>query len=280
MLFFWKRSAQILCRLAAVFIVFSVLQPAHAGLFDDEEARKAILDLRARVDQNRQAADAQNAEIKRAQEKTLQDANAAAAANEANAALLRRSLLDLQNQIEALRVELARLRGQDEQLTREVAEMQRRQKDLAQGVDERVRRFEPTKVQIDGREFNAEPAEKRDYDNAFALFRKPDYVAASNALIDFLRRYPQSGYAPSAYFWLGNAQYANKEYNPSLTNFRTLIATAPDHPKAPEAALAIANSQIELKAIPAARKTLEDLIKVYPQSEAAVAAKDRLAKLR
>ena len=277
MLHIWKHSAQVLCRLMAVFSIVFALQPAYAGLFDDEEARKAILELRARVDQNARAADAQNTELKRSLEKALQDANAA---NEANAALLRRSLLELQNQIEALRAEISRLKGQDEQLTREVAEMQRRQKDLAQGVDERVRRFEPVKVQLDGREFNAEPVEKRDYDNAFALFRKPDYVASSAAFLDFLRRNPQSGYAASAYFWLGNSQYANREYNPAITNFRTLIATSPDHPKAPEAALSIANSQIELKAIPAARKTLEDLIKVYPQSEAAVAAKDRLARLR
>ncbi len=276
MLLFWKHSAHILRRLSAVFIIIFALQPAHAGLFDDEEARKAILDLRTKVDQNARATDAQNAELKRNLDKSAQEAKDAAEAN----ATLRRSLLELQNQIEALRAEVARLRGQDEQLAREVAEMQRRQKDLAQGVDERVRRFEPVKVQLDSREFSAEPAEKRDFDNAFALFRKPDYAASSAAFIDFIRRNPQSGYAPSAYFWLGSAQYANKEYNPSITNFRTLISVAPDHPKAPEAALSIANSQIELKAIPGARKTLEDLIKVYPQSEAAVAAKDRLARLR
>jgi tol-pal system protein YbgF len=273
MLLLWKRFAQVSCRLMALSSLVLALQPAHAGLFDDEEARKAILDLRTRVDQNRQAQEAQIAELKRNQDKALADAN------ETNAAL-RRSLLDLQNQIEALRGDLARLRGQDEQLAREVAEMQRRQKDLAQGVDERVRRFEPVKVQLDGREFMAEPTEKRDYDSAFALFRKPDYPAASSALIDFIRRNPQSGYTPSAFFWLGNAQYANKEYREAITNFRTMIGAAPDHPKAPEAALAMANSQIELKDTRAARKTLEDLIKAFPQSEAAAAAKDRLARLR
>jgi tol-pal system protein YbgF len=273
LLSFWKRSAFISSRLLAIFALIFALQPAYAGLFDDEEARKAILDLRGRVDQNRQAAEAQDAQLKQAQEAQLK------AAEENNAAL-RRSLLDLQGQIETLRAELARLRGQDEQLARDVAEMQRRQKDMAQAVDERVRRFEPTKVSIDGREFNAEPAEKRDFDAAFALFRKPDYPAATSAFIDFTRRYPQSGYQPSALFWLGNAQYASRDYNGAITNFRNLIATAPDHPKAPEAALGLANSQIELKAMANARKTLEDLIKVYPQSEAAVAAKDRLSKLR
>jgi tol-pal system protein YbgF len=266
-------KSKLLAQVSIALTAFFALNFAHAGLFDDEEARKAILELRGKVDQNARAAEAQDAQLKLAQDAQLK------AAEENNAAL-RRSLLDLQGQIEALRVELARLRGQDEQLARDVAEMQRRQKDMAQSVDDRVRRFEPTKVTVDGREFNAEPAEKRDFDAAFALFRKPDYPAATNAFIDFTRRYPQSGYQPSALFWLGNAQYASRDYNGAITNFRSLIATASDHPKAPEAALGLANSQIELKAIPAARKTLEDLIKVYPQSEAAVAAKDRLSKLR
>jgi tol-pal system protein YbgF len=265
---FCELLARTFIGLAAIFS----MNLAHAGLFDDEEARKAILELRTKVEDNRKAQDAQNNEIKRLQDKALQDAT------ESNAAL-RRSLLDLQNQLEVMRAELARLRGQDEQLAREVAEMQRRQKDLAQGIDERVRRFEPTKVQLDGREFMAEPAEKRDYDAAFALFRKPDYPAASGAFIDFIRRNPQSGYAPSALFWLGNSQYATKDYREAIANFRSMIAAAPDHPKSPEAALAMANSQIELKDNRAARKTLEDLMKAYPQSEAATAAKDRLARL-
>lgn len=257
-------------RLIALCFLLCATQGAQAGLFDDEEARKAILDLRTRVDQNRQASEAQIADLKRSQDKALLDANEA----------LRRSLLDLQNQIETLRADMARLRGQDEQLAKEVADIQRRQKDLAQGVDERVRRFEPVKVQLDGREFMAEPAEKRDYDTAFAQFRKPDFVAAATAFADFLRRYPQTGYRASALFWLGNAEFATKDYKEAVTHFRALIAESPDHPKAPEAALGLANSQIELKDVRTARKTLDDLIKAYPQSEAAGAAKERLSKLR
>lgn len=268
-----KRSAPIMCGLLACFS-FNI---AHAGLFDDEEARKAILELRTRVEQNRQAAEAQDIELKRSISKALEDKTLE---DNVNAAALRRSLLDLQNQIESFRSELARLRGQDEQLARDVAEMRRRQQDLAQGVEERVRRFEPTKVQLDGREFMADPAERRDYDSAFALFRKPDYAAAASALADFVKRYPQSGYLPTALFWLGNAEYANKDYRDAVLHFRSMMTAAPDHPKAPEAALAMANSQIELKDTRSARKTLEDLMKAHPQSEAAVAAKERLARLQ
>ncbi len=265
MLSFWKLLPRLSIGLAAILISIS----GHAGLFDDDEARKAILELRQRVDTNKQAADAaaqrQSDEIKE-----LKEGNAG----------LRRSLLDLQNQIEALRGEIAKSRGQEEQLAKEIAELQRRQKDIAQGVEERIRKFEPTKVSVDGREFNADPAEKRDYDAAFAVFRKPDFPAAQTAFSEFLRRYPQSGYNPSALFWLGNSQYANRDYQGAINNFRSMISQAPDHPKSSEAALSIANSQTELKDTKGARKTLEDLIKVYPQSEAAVAAKERLARMK
>ena len=80
--------------------------------------------------------------------------------------------------------------------------------------------------------------------------------------------------------WLGNAQYATRNYKEAITNFRSLLTAAPNHARAPEAMLSIANCQIELKDTRAARTTLESLIKTYPQSEAAHAGKERLARLK
>jgi tol-pal system protein YbgF len=250
-------------RRAAVFAILCLATAlTSAGMFDDEEARRAILDLRQRVDAVRSLAE-----------------QGASRASDENAAL-RRSLLELQNQIETLRSETAKLRGLNEQLARDLADVQRRQKDIAQGVDERLRQFEPVKVAQDGREFLAEPAEKREFEAALAVFRKGDFANAQTAFLDFLKRYGQSGYAPSALFWLGNAQYATRDYKEAMINFRALIAREPEHLRAPEAVLVIANCQIELKDARGARKTLEDLIKAYPRSEEAVAAKDRLTHLK
>jgi tol-pal system protein YbgF len=195
-------------------------------------------------------------------------------------AQLRRSLLDLQSQIESLRSDVSQSRGAQENLARDVSEIQQRQKDVTAGVDERLRKFEPTKVSLDGREFLAEPAEKRDYEAAMEIFRKGDFVAAQSALVQFLQRNGKSGYAPSALFWLGNAQYANKSYKDSMANFQQLLNVAPGHARASEAMLAISNVQIELKDLKGARKTLDDLIKTYPSSEAATTARERLARLR
>lgn len=246
--------------LAAVACVFAF--NANAGLFEDDEARKAILEMRQRLDLS--------------QQRTTEDLRKA---NEDNAQL-RRSLLDLSGQIEALRTELAQMRGQGEQVTRELSEVQRRQKDLSQGLDDRLSKFEPAKVTVDGREFVAEPAEKQEFEAALAVMRKGEFAPAQTAFTNFLKRYPQSGYKAPALFWLGNAQYALRNYRDAITNFRTLVATDTDHVRAPEAVLAVANCQVELKDVKGARKTLEDLLKAYPQSEAASVAKDRLSKLK
>ena len=131
-----------------------------------------------------------------------------------------------------------------------------------------------------GASFRADPAEKREFEAALVVFRSGKFPEAATAFGSFMRQYPQSGYLPSARFWLGNAQYATRDYKEAINNFKSLLAAAPDHARAPEAALSIANCQIELKDTRAARKTLEDLMRVYPQSEAAAAAKERLARLK
>lgn len=249
---------------SCVFVGCSLLAAsvAQAGLFEDDEARKAILDLRQKVEVVQQEL-GQNRKL----------------ASEENATL-GKSLLDLQRQIELLKTELSTLRGSHETLLRQLADLQRSQKDQVQIVTDRLAQFEPVKVQVDGLEFLAEPVEKRDFEGALATFRKGDFVTAQNLFVSFLGRYPTSKYAPSALFWLGNGQYASRDYKEAIINFRALIARYPEHLRTPEAVLSVANCQLELKDAKGARKTLTDLVKAYPQSEAAIAAKERLSTLK
>jgi len=197
-----------------------------------------------------------------------------------DSAQLRRALLDMQSQIDALRAEVAQAKGDRDVLLRELADTQRKLKDQAQGVEERLRKFEPVKANIDGVEVEVDPSEAKDYEQALGVFRKGDFAAAALSFAEFTRRYPQSPYLISALFWLGNAQYATRDYKAAIASFRQLMQLAPEHPRAPESWLAVANCQLELKDNKAAKKTLEDLTKAHPKSEAAVAAKERLAKLK
>jgi tol-pal system protein YbgF len=250
-------------RLATVgFALMACIGASHAGLFDDEEARKAILDLRQKV---------QDTQL-RLEEETRRASD--------DSAQLRRSLIDMQNQLDAVRADAAKLRGQNEQMARDLSEVQRQQKDTAQTLDERLRKFEPARVSVDGREFLADPSEKRDYEAAMAVFRKGEFGPAQLVFVEFLNRYPKTGYRQSALFWLGNAQYATRDYKDAVASFRALVALGGDHIRMAEAILAIANCQLEMKDSKGARRTLEELIANYPGSEAAQAGKDRLARLR
>ena len=249
---------------ATVLALLGVLHAgaASAGLFEDSDARQAILDLRQKLDTLEKGID----------QKLTDQAD--------TVTQLRRSMLDLQSQLDGARADIAKLRGDNEQLVRSLADVQRKQLDSAQSLDARLRTLEPARVSVDGVEITVQPAEQRDYDTAMGVFRKGDFANAQQFFVDFLNRYPNTGYRPTALFWLGNAQYASKNYKDAMASFRTLIAVAPSHFRVPEAVLAIANCQLEMKDLKAARKTLEDLLANYPGSEAASAAKDRLARLK
>ncbi|WP_318023291.1 tol-pal system protein YbgF [Paucibacter sp. B2R-40] len=262
-----RLQRQHLCRTLAAMaasVLFSL--SAQAALFDDDEARKAILELRNRVQQSE---DAQRLRVEQL-----------AAQSQEQLGPMRRSMLDLNAQLDTLRLEIAKLRGQNEQLARDLAETQRKLGDQAQSLDSRLKPLEPQKVQLDGKEFQVEPEERRQYEAAMGLIRRGDFAEAATAMAGFLRRFPASGYVDSVRFWLGNAQYGKRDYKDAIATFKTFISSNPQHPKAAEALLALANSQIELKDVKLARRSLEDLIKAYPGTEAAQAGKERLAALK
>ncbi len=238
---------------AALIAAFAIPMQARAALFDDDEARRAIIDLRARVD-------ALNGRLESKADKATN--------------------LDLAGQNEQLKLEIARLRGQVEVLTNEVANMQRRQKDFYTDLDTRLRKVEPQQATVDGRQVEVLPAEQKTYDAALAMFKAGDYKNAGTTFSNFLRLYPQSGYAAAAHYWLGNTYYAQRDYRSAIASHQTVVNSFSDNPKAPEALLTIASSYVELKDKANAKKTLEQVVARYPESPAAQTAQERMATLR
>ena len=96
-------GGQLLVALALTVGAASV----SAGLFDDDEARKAILDLRTRFEQGQQTQKSQQESIAKLTSRLAEQQNEQ---NE-QIAVLKRSLLELYNQLETLRGEIAKMRG-------------------------------------------------------------------------------------------------------------------------------------------------------------------------
>jgi tol-pal system protein YbgF len=240
--------------LAAALLAAFAFLPLHAGagVFDDDEARKAILDLRTKVDT---LAHDLNARIDTKSDKS--------------------STLDLVSQNELTMQEIAKLRGQIEVLANELANAQKRQKDFYVDLDTRLRKLEPHEVTIDGKASQVDPNEQKTYEAAMQLFKSGDYKTAGAALSEFVHRYPESGYAANAQYWLGNAYYAQRDCKNAIAAQQVVLKSYPDSPKAADAMLNIASCQTELKD-KAAKKTLQELIKQYPDSSAAATARERL----
>lgn len=241
--------------LAAALVAASSLAPlaAQAQLFSDDEARRAIIQLRERL---------------------------ANLESQVNAKMDKTGTLDLHNQNEALRQEIARVRGQVEVLSNELANAQKRQNDFYVDLDNRLRKLEPQKITVDGQEMTVGQAEQRAYEAALAYFREGDYRNAAAAFYDFTRRYPQSQLVPAAQYWLGNTYYAQRDYTNAIAAHQVVLDKFPNDSRAPEALLNIASCHIELKNRDAARTALETLVSRYPDSPAATTARERLNTLR
>ena len=247
----------------AIALAGAVVTPAQAQLFPDNEARRAIVEMRDKQESDRKSLT--ETDIKLTEQ----------------LAQMQRSLLELNNQIESLKGEVAKLRGANEQLARDLAETQRAQKDLvAKMSEEQAKKTEAQKVTMDGREFTVEPDERRQFEDALGVLRTGDYGGAVTSLAAFQKRWPNSGYTDASRFWQANALYGKRDYKESLAVFKTFMTAAPDHPRVPEAMLAAANAHLEMKDTKSAKAMLTDLVKLHPKSEAAQAGKERLALLK
>ncbi len=243
-----KKQSFLLILIFAICTWVPVHQ-ASAGLFDDDEARRHILDLRAKVNEVEQ--------------------------EKADKA----SLLAVADQNEALREEIARLRGEIEVLTNQVATLESRQKDFYLDLDARLKKQEPQQMTVNGKEVTVEADEGKIFSKAEAFFTSANYKNAIVAYTDFLKRFPKSHLIAKAQHQLGNAYYLQGDYKNALKNQLAVVQRYPKNVVTPDAMLNMASCQIGLKDFVSAKKTLSELIKKYPNSNAAKSAKERLARL-
>jgi len=247
------RLRSALTTLAVSALLLNVITPAQAGLFDDGEARRAVLDLRTRTDD-------------------LSDQLSAA----------QRTILDQANQLERLQQQVATLRGQNETLANQLADLQRANKEFYADLDARLKKFEPQQQQqtINNNAPNGtQLGEAEAFKAALAQFQKGEFPRAANAFKGFLWKYPKSSYQPTARYWLGNTFYALRDYKRSTEMLQSVVREYPNHPHAPDALFSIAQNQLEQGQKNAARKTLRQVIAQYSGSEAARNAQTKLTKI-
>ena len=253
---------------ALLLLALCVAAPAQAGLFSDDEARKQIQQLEAR----------------------MLKLEGSALKLEGDTVRQNNSLMDLQGQIEALNREIRNLRGQNEELARGLQDAEKREKDFYVDLDTRLRHFEAKEeaaaaaADLSAADTPADPfdpaLENRAFEVAYGLFRDGKFADAAASFQEFINKYPESVHIPNANYWMGGAQFALNDYKGALDTYQGLIKAFPGTPKAADVLFSIAECQRELEQGAAAQKTLKQLVAKYPDSEAAAKARNLIAASR
>jgi tol-pal system protein YbgF len=240
--------------LPALLLGATLLSPARAGMFDDEEARQRIEVLKGEFAELARRADTIN-----------------------------RNQIDFANQVEAIKADIAKLRGQIEVLSYELEAAQKRQKDFYVDLDSRLRKLEAppveAKVETKAEAPKADPAQETpDYEAALAGLKASKFKEAGASFLAFIKAYPNSSLIASAHYWGAYAHAQAKDHAGAAELFGKFAAGWPNDDRAPAALESRVASLEALKDWKGARVTLELLADKYPNSEAGKKAKLKLKK--
>lgn len=122
----------------------------------------------------------------------------------------------------------------------------------------------------------ASPEEEGAYLTAFDSLKNGKYDEAIRGFRAVLEKWPNGRYADSALYWTGEAYYVKRDYKSALTAFQTVGQRFATSARAPDSLLKVGLTQIELKQEAEGRATLQRVVQMYPQTNAARLAQQRL----
>jgi len=122
----------------------------------------------------------------------------------------------------------------------------------------------------------ASQEEEGAYLTAFDSLKNGKYDDAIRGFRAVLERWPNGHYADSALYWTGEAYYVKRDYKSALTAFQTVVQRFSTSSRAPDSLLKVGLTQIELRQDSEGRASLQRVIQMYPQTNAARLAQQRL----
>lgn len=214
------------------------------------------------------------------------------------------SLIQLSSEVEKLRSENQALRGELDKLRYDSTNSDNRQRELYVDLDRRLQNIEaaphaaapapvvnappvatasnaPPPPRNTAPPVPARPAgsDQQNYQAAFDLIQARKYEDASRAFRDFLVAFPQSPLADNAQYWLAETHYVRRQFKDALPEFMKVTTQYPQSAKMPDAMLKIGYCQVELGDKTAARTSLQQVMRQFPDTTAARLASQRLEQL-
>jgi tol-pal system protein YbgF len=200
------------------------------------------------------------------------------------------SLLEVSNQLEALRADVRAMHNDVDQLNNSIELARRQQHDMYADLDQRMKTLEarsggsaPVAADSPAAPGSASgsqpPTDTSVYQTAFGLLKDSQYDRAIQAFQQFLFNYPSSALADNAQYWLGEAYYVNRSFPEAQSAFQKVVDKYPQSRKIPDALLKIGYCRYEMKLWDPAKAVLEQVVSKYPDAPAAKLAQERLDKM-
>jgi len=220
------------------------------------------------------------------------------------------SLLELANEVEALRNDVRALHNDVDELSHNLELSRKQQRDLYADLDHRLKALEarsgpagaaaaaapaapaaateaaaaataPTAAAPNGQPGLPVPGgtDAANYQAAFTLLKDSQYDRAIGAFQNFLTAFPDSPLAENAQYWLGEAYYVNKSFTDALAAFQRVAAKYPQSRKLPDALLKVGYCDYELKQWDSAKQVLSQVAGNFPDTPAGHLAQQRLDKM-
>jgi len=114
---------------------------------------------------------------------------------------------------------------------------------------------------------------------AYNDYLKGNYNVAVPAFDAFIKRYPESRLVPQAIYWKGEIFYSKASYEKALDFFNKVIDSYPKSEKVSKALLKAGFSYLELNQAVKGRRSLEQILLRFPDSNEASLSRDTLDSL-
>ncbi len=117
------------------------------------------------------------------------------------------------------------------------------------------------------------------YDQGFDYLKQSKYTDAISKFSELVSRFPNGGLADDASYWVGEANYVNRQYEAAIRAFRKVVTQYPSSDRVPEALLKVGYVQYDIGDYQAAKATFSDVRRRYADHPVAISAKSRIQRI-
>ena len=117
------------------------------------------------------------------------------------------------------------------------------------------------------------------YDQGFEHLKRSEYTQAIDLFMQLVAQYPNGGLADDASYWIGEANYVNRQYGEAIRSFRNIVSQYPQSDRVPEALLKVGYVQYDVGDYQNAKSTFQDVLRRYPDHPVSISAKSRLQRI-